>query len=64
MQEHQQRVVDEKIELDKKQQALEVFIDSSAVFKSLDAKEQERLVRQCDVMKEYSDILRERIKAF
>ena len=37
---HQQRVVDEKIELDKKATALSTFIGASAIFTTLDAAEQ------------------------
>ncbi len=46
LQPHQQRVVDEKTELDKKANALSNFIGISAIFPTLDAAEQERLNRQ------------------
>jgi hypothetical protein len=61
---HQQRVVDEKIELDKKATALSTFIGASAIFLTLDAAEQERLREQNDVMWRYSEILGARIAAF
>lgn len=64
LQPHQQRVVDEKAELDKKAHALSDFIGNSEVFTMLDAAEQERLKEQNDVMWQYSEILGARIAAF
>lgn len=64
LQPHQQRVVDEKAELDTKAEKLSAFIGSSPVFETLDAEEQERLRRQNDLMWQYSEILGERIAAF
>jgi hypothetical protein len=64
MQPHQQRVVDEKTELDKKATALGSFIDTSQSFVTLDAAEQDRLREQYDVMGTYSEILGARIAAF
>lgn len=64
LQPHQQRVVNEKSELDEKISLLEVFINDNPIYKKLDDLEQDRLVRQLDVMKQYSNILEERIKAF
>lgn len=65
MQPHQQRVIDEKTELDTKIQALIKFINGdNPVFKSLDNEEQDRLVDQLEIMSDYSDILAERIAAF
>ena len=61
---HQQRVVDEKIELDKKATALSDFIGHSPIFETLDPAEQERLKMQNDVMWQYSEILGARIAAF
>ncbi|CAB3742666.1 hypothetical protein LMG24238_06920 [Paraburkholderia sediminicola] len=61
---HQQRVVDEKTELDFKRTALKVFIDSNPVFAGLPDDERGRLVAQYRVMTEYSVILGERIGAF
>jgi len=59
----QQRVVDEKYQLDGKRAALEQFI-RGAVFPSLPADEQDRMNRQYAAMTEYSNILAERIAAF
>ena len=64
LQPHQQRVVDEKSELDKKAMALSNFIALSPVFATLDSVEQERLKEQNDVMWKYSEILGARIAAF
>lgn len=61
---HQQRVVEEKAELDDKLAKLKSFIDDSAIFEGLPAAEKERLVRQHSCMTEYSDILGERISHF
>jgi hypothetical protein len=64
MQPHQQRVVDEKVELDKKAKALSEFIGNNPIFETLDPAEQERLKVQNDVMWRYSEILGARIAAF
>ena len=61
LQPHHQRVVDEKVELDKKATELSDFIGYSQIFETLDAEEQERLREQNDVMWKYSEILGERI---
>jgi len=61
---HQQRVVDEKTELDIKAKALSNFIGNNPVFADVDAEEQERLKEQCEIMWEYSEILGKRIAAF
>ena len=61
---HQQRVVDEKNELDVKAKALSNFIGLNPVFADIDAEEQERLKEQCEIMWEYSEILEKRIAAF
>ena len=61
---HQQRVVDEKNELDVKAKALSNFIGFNPVFADIDAEEQERLKEQCEIMWEYSEILEKRIAAF
>lgn len=62
---HQQRVVDEKRELDDKLQKLTSFI-SSEKFTTIvqDEAERGRLVCQEETMKDYSAILAERIAAF
>jgi len=64
IQPHQQRVIDERHELDTKIAALFVFINESPIFDKLDDAEQVRLKRQLDHMIAYSDILKERIGAF
>ncbi len=64
LQPHQQRVVDEKSELDKKALALSDFIGNSPIFDTLDTAEKERLREQNDVMRKYSKILGARIAAF
>lgn len=64
MQPHQQRVIDEKVELDKKATALSEFISHGPIFETLDSAEQERLKEQNDVMWQYSEILGARIAAF
>ena len=61
---HQQRVVNERDELNTKLVALKGFIKGSQVFGSLPDDEQSRLKRQAEVMTEYSDILQERINAW
>ena len=63
MQPHQQRVVDEKTELDSKMDKLTTFIDTP-LFASLPEAEQERLVRQLHHMGNYTAVLHERIEAF
>lgn len=62
---HQQRVLDEKRELDDKLQKLTAFI-SSEKFSTIvqDEAERVRLVCQEETMKDYSAILAERIEAF
>jgi len=60
---HQQRVVDEKTELDEKLTKLEAFF-KTAIFMGLDSKEQDRLMRQSTYMNSYSEVLRERIDNF
>jgi len=64
LQPHQQRVVDEKSELDKKATALSNFIGTSPIFDTIDPAEQERLKEQNYVMWRYSEILGARIAAF
>lgn len=60
---HQQRVVDEKTELDEKLQRLRDFF-GGAIYPNLSEEERDRLNRQAGVMQQYSDILGERIAAF
>ena len=64
MQPHQQRVVDEKTELDDKLTKLNQFITESPIFTNLDDREKSRLIAQKAHMEGYSDILGERIASF
>lgn len=66
MKPHQQRVIDEKTELDAKRIKLEGFINEGvgAIFVTLPVEEQDRLNRQLTSMNDYSLILGERIAAF
>ncbi|WP_082439562.1 Gp49 family protein [Massilia sp. WF1] len=63
LQPHQQRVVDEKCELDARLAKLVPFFDTP-IFAGLAEEEKQRLERQEDAMKAYSEILTERIAAF
>lgn len=63
MQPHQQRVVDEKEELDGRIVRLDQFIEGD-LFKSLPSDEQDRLVKQLRIMYEYLAVLGERVAAF
>ena len=60
---HQQRVVDEKRELDNRREKLMAFF-STPIFHGLAESEQIRLERQAVAMRSYSEILGERIAAF
>lgn len=65
IQPHQQRVVDEKSELDEKRVKLLKFIsDPGTPFSRLDIDEQRRLGLQLHYMDEYSTVLGERIARF
>jgi hypothetical protein len=65
---HQLRVIDEKAELDARIEKLSTFIGDigsfGPVFQTLPDAERMRLYAQYRVMREYSDILGERIAAF
>ncbi len=63
LQPHQQRVVDEKQELDAKREKLGAF-KSTELFAGLPWQEQERLNTQSHIMTMYSAVLGERIAAF
>ena len=63
MEDYQQRVVDEKDELDQKLDRLSVFMKGDT-FKGLPSEEQSRMDRQLKAMSAYSEILAERIAAF
>lgn len=60
---HQQRVVEEKSDLDEKFARLCLFCGTPA-FEALDQAEQGRLRKQAAIMEEYSSILGDRIAAF
>lgn len=59
---YQQRVVDEKNELDARYEKLLDFLRTD-VFEGLPQPEKDRLVRQADIMLKYSLVLGERIAA-
>lgn len=61
---HQQRVLDEKQDLDIRITKLDEFIQRNALFRQLESAEQSRMRRQLDVMRELSVILGERIVSF
>ncbi len=63
LQPHQQRVVDEKKELDDKREKLIAFF-CTPIFAALDQSEKDRLRLQHGVMGIYSEILGQRIAAF
>jgi len=63
MQAHQERVVNEKKELDEKREKLGTFIEGK-IFQTLSPEERNRLERQAIAMTTYSTILGERIAAF
>lgn len=60
---YQERVVNEKAELDERAEKLRVFCQTSTFLK-LDDVEQSRLTHQLAVMREYSVVLGLRIAAF
>lgn len=60
----QQRVVDEKTDLDAKHDSLDSFIKAGTTFLTLDGAEQTRLVEQRFHMSKYSEVLGRRIAAF
>ena len=61
---HQQRVLDEKQDLDIRITKLDEFIQRNPLFGQLPETERARMKRQADVMFELSTILGERIEAF
>ena len=64
LQPHEQRVVDENLELVDKIEKLATFIESNELFQTLDIVDQHLLVNQLYIMNRYSDILVARIGAF
>jgi hypothetical protein len=63
MLDYQQRVVDEKIQLDERLEKLREFMKGN-FFKKVKEEEQKRMMRQEASMDIYSDVLGERIAAF
>lgn len=63
MEAYQQRVVDEKDELDGKVAKLRLYLKTGNYF-GLSRDEQGRMLRQYLLMREYSDVLGERIVAW
>lgn len=63
LQPHQQRVVDEKAELDVKLEALRAFLRGS-LFETLNVSERSRLRKQAEIMNQYSQVLAQRIAHF
>ena len=61
---HQERVIDERVDLNIKLDNLTAFIEGNPIFKSLPDDERRRLNRQFDLMAEYSSVLTQRINAF
>lgn len=57
MEDYQQRVIDEKSEIDKKAVALSNFIVENPAFYKINPEEQERLKVQNDITWQYSEIL-------
>lgn len=64
MQPHQERVINEKAELDGRLSRLKDFIDASPYFVPLPQEEKDRLIKQSEIMGQYSDVLGQRIAAF
>lgn len=64
MEDWQQRVLQEKAQLDAKLRKLTEFLNARLGKKILSERQESLLRRQRDAMREYSDILDERIKEF
>lgn len=64
LQPHQQRVVNERDELQTKLKALTTFIDLNATFNTLTKTEQDLLQKQEVIMRQYVSILTQRIDRF
>ena len=60
---YQQRVIDEKAELDERLVKINKFF-ATDTFSSLPQDEQDRMQRQATYMKRYSEILGQRVEAF
>lgn len=61
---HEQRVIDEMIQLDEKIHLLHAFIKTSEIYKALPVAEQDLLVQQRVAMRAYSAVLNQRIALF
>ena len=64
MKPYQERVIEEKKELDERATKLSDFIGLSPEFEKIDPEEQERMKVQNDLMWQLSEVLGERIEAF
>lgn len=64
LQPHQQRVVDEKADLDDRRQKLQAFLLADPRAVAMDEAEKSRMERQYAAMSLYSDVLAERIDAW
>lgn len=63
MESHQQRVIEEKEQLDGRLASLNTFLSVGDV-QGLPHDERVRMTRQAEIMTSYSNVLGERIKAF
>lgn len=61
---YQQRVIDEKAEIDQRATALSTFIGENPIFETVAPDEQERMREQCELMWSLSEVLGKRISAF
>lgn len=61
---HQQRIVDEKLQLDEKIVNLQKFIETNTLFNELSDYEKHDLTQQFNTMLNYSVILQRRINRF
>jgi len=61
---HEQRVIDERIELFLKINKLNDFINGSSIFKTLDRQDSLLLTYQLDLMQMYLEVLDRRIELF
>jgi hypothetical protein len=63
MEAFQQRVVDERNEVQERRMKLTAFL-GGGIFEKLPIAEQNRLIHQARIMEQYVDVLSERIEAF
>ena len=64
MEGYQQRVIDEKTDIEAKVNKLNDFIGYNPAFDKIDPAEQERMKEQNDIMWQYVEVLGRRIAAF